>query len=248
VSATAPRARILRRHSTHRVALAGLVLACASPAAAEFGATASVWSQERLRGYSLSADHPTARLDLSYDDPSGFYGALSGSLAYSSEYDLYPLGLQENVGFAKQLGSGPTIDVGIHNSNYFKHSSRESAGYTEAYAGLIGKVLSGRLYVSPNYFHSNTWRAYGEVEAGIRPLPKLLLSAHAGLLVPLNDRDYGRSAAGSRAEYDWRIGAEQELGRVSLHLDLSGGGPGKDWYEGKAHNRTALVAGASFLF
>jgi uncharacterized protein (TIGR02001 family) len=246
VTATAHVWGALRRPSTLRFGLAGLALLGAAPAAAEVGVTAAVWSQERLRGYSLSAGHPVAQLNLSYDDPSGLYAGLSGSLVYSNEYHVKPLDVQENIGFAKQLGSGPTIDVGIHNSNYSEYSKYErSVGYTEAYAGLIGKILSGRVYVSPNYFHSNNWRVYGELEAGFRPLPKLLLSAHAGLLVPLHDNYPGTN---SRTQHDWRIGAASELGRVTLHLDLSGGGPGKDYYEGRPHDRTALVAGATILF
>ena len=216
----------------------------AAPAAAAVGASASVWSDARLRGYSLSAGHPVGQLDLSYDDESGFYAALSGSLVAGNEHGIKPLGLEESVGFAKQLGRGPTLDVGIHNSNYSKYSKYgEARGYTEAYAGLIGKVVSTHVYVSPNYFRANDWRLYGEVEAGVRPLPKLLLSAHVGLLVPLGSANYRR-----QTDHDWRIGAAREVGRLTLHLDLSGGGPRKDFYERRMHNRTALVAGASFLF
>jgi uncharacterized protein (TIGR02001 family) len=204
----------------------------------------SVWSEERLRGYALSEGHPVARLDLSYDDPSGFYGAFSGSVVYSNEYGLKPLDLQENIGFAKQLRGGPTIDVGIHQSNYTRYSSEErSAAYTEFYAGLIGKVISTHFYVSPNYFYSDTWRGYGEVEAGIRPRRGLFLSAHAGLSVPLNHNLWWYPT-----QYDWRVGAAQDVGRLTLHLDLSGGGPDEDYYEGNAHGRTALVGGASFVF
>jgi uncharacterized protein (TIGR02001 family) len=216
----------------------------AAPAAAQVGATVSVWSEERLRGYSLSAGHPVARLDLSYDDPSGFYGAISGSVVYSNEYHLRPLDLQENIGFAHQLGSGPTLDVGIHDSRYSHYSSEERAsGYTELYAGLIGKVLSTHVYISPNYFYSNTWRGYGEVEASVRPRRHLLLSGHLGASVPLNENRWRYPT-----QYDWRVGAAQEIGRLSLHLDLGGGGPDKDYYQGQAHGRTTLVAGASFVF
>jgi uncharacterized protein (TIGR02001 family) len=250
VTATARPPAALRRLSTLSVAFAGFALASAAPAAAQIGASGSVWSQERLRGYSLSSAHPVARLDLSYDDPSGFYAAVSGSLVYSNEYHLKPLGVQENIGYARKLGSGPTIDVGIHNSNYSKYSKyAQSVGYTEAYAGLIGKVLSGRVYISPNYFHANTWRLYGEVEAGVRPMRNLLVSAHAGMLVPLHgDYSSANGAVNGRTEYDWRLGAARELGPMTLHLDVSGGGPGKDWYDGRYHSRTALVAGAAFLF
>jgi hypothetical protein len=205
---------------------------------------ASVWSQERLRGYSLSAGHPVARLDLSYDDASGIYGAISGSAVYSSEYHLRPLDLQANIGFAHQLGNGPTLDVGIHDSRYSRYSSEaRSSAYSEFYAGLIGKVLSTHVYVSPNYFHPDDWRGYGEVEASLRPRRHLLLSSHLGLSVPLNDNRWRYPT-----QYDWRVGAAREIGRLTLHLDIGGGGPDKDHYEGQTHGRTELVAGASFVF
>lgn len=201
----------------------------------------------------MSAGHPVASLDFSYDDPSGVYGSLSGGLLYSNEYHVQPLDLQGSIGFAKRLGSGPTLDLGVHNSNYFQYSSRPSSGYTEAYAGLIGKVITGRIYISPNYFHSNTWRLYGELESGFQPVRGLTLSGHAGLLVPLNNSSYGGAgwqavSTTNKTQYDWRLGAAQEVGRFTLHLDLSGGGPGRDYYDGEWHNRTALVAGATFLF
>jgi len=207
-----------------------------------------VWTQERLRGYSLSAGHPVGRLDLSYDDVSGFYAAVSGSLVYSNEYQLKPLDLQESVGFTRQLGGGPAIDVGIHNSTYSEYSRYgRTVDYTEVYAGLTGKSLSGHVYLSPNYFHSKTWRLYGEVEGGVQPAKGLLLSAHAGLLVPVATANYA-AAPNSKAQYDWRVGAAQDVGRVTMHLDFSGGGPSRDFYEGQAHSRTALVAGASVVF
>src|SRR5437868_3389001 len=179
VSAIAALRRALRHCSALKVALAFLLTLGATPATAQLGATVSVWSQERLRGYSLSAGHPVARIDLSYDDSSGFYGAISASAVYAKEYGLKPLDAQESIGFAKQLRGGPTIDVGVHQSSYSRYSrDQRSAGYTEVYAGLIGKIVSTHLYVSPNYFCSDTWRGYGEVEAGFRPLRKLSLSAH----------------------------------------------------------------------
>ena len=97
---------------TVSVALGIVLFGSAAPAQAEVGATFSFFSEARLRGISLSAGHPIAQLDLSYDDPGGFYGSLSASTVLSSEYGLRPLGLEENLGYAKKLKSGPSIDVG----------------------------------------------------------------------------------------------------------------------------------------
>lgn len=218
-------------------------MASSVPACAEVGATASIFSEARLRGISLSAGHPVGEISLSYDDPGGFYGTLSGSVVVSSEYGLRPLGLQEDIGYAKRLGDGPTIDVGLLNANYSRYTGyARSSGYTEVYAGLVGKVLSSHVYVSPNYFHSGAWAAYGEVEAGIQPMRKLRLTAHVGSLVSLD------STYASRVQYDWQISATREVGPLSLHATFSDGGPGRDFYEDGWHRRRALVVGATCVF
>ena len=226
-----------------RLALGFILVVTSSAAIAEVGATASIFSESRLRGYSLSAGHPVGQLDLSYDDPTGFYGSLSGTLVLSAEYGVKPLGLQESIGYAKRLGRGPTIDVGLINANYSHYTGYErSTGYTEIYAGLVGKVVSSHIYLSPNYFHSGRWVAYGELDAGIRPARKLRLSAHVGTLIPLD------SSYASRLQYDWQIGATRELGALSLHVTLSAGGPGRDFYEDVSHRRRAFVVGATYVF
>ena len=226
-----------------RATAAYILIGLSAPAAAEVGATASIFSEARLRGYSLSAGHPVAQLDLSYDDAGGFYGNLSGNVVYSREYGFRPLGLQENVGYAKQLKGGPALDVGLINANYSKYTGyQRSTGYTEVYAGIIGKVLSSHVYLSPNYFHSDTWTAYGDVSAGIRPFRKLRLSARVGARVPLS------GGYSSVVNYDWEVAATREVGPLSLHLMVSDGGPGRDYYDGKWHGRRGVMAGATFLF
>jgi uncharacterized protein (TIGR02001 family) len=231
------------RCSAVNAAIGFAFFAVSTPAGAEIGATVSVFSEARLRGIALSAGDPVGEINLSYDDPGGFYGSLSGSVVLSSEYGLRPFGLHENIGYAKRLSNGPTIDVGVLNANYSRYTGYErSEGYSEVYAGLVGKVLSSHLYLSPNYFHSGDWAAYGEVDAGVRPARKLRLAAHIGALIPLG------SSYASPVQYDWQIGATREVGPVSFHLTFSDGGPGRDFYEDHWHRRRALVVGATMLF
>ena len=225
------------------VASTFLLLVISAPAAAEVGATGSIFSEARWRGTALSAGHPVAQLDFSYDDPGGFYAGVSASLVGSTEYGVKPLALQENVGFAKRLKSGPAIDIGVINANYSRYTGYgRSTGHSEVYLGVVGKVLSSHIYLSPNYFHSGTWTAYGEVDAGIGVTRKLRLSAHVGALIPLSD---GYSP---RTQYDWQVGAARDVGPISLHLTFADGGPGRDLYEGRWHHRRALLAGATYIF
>jgi len=200
----------------------------------------SVFSDSRLRGYSLSGGHPVGTVDLSYDDPSGLYAAASASALASSNDGIKPLGLQLNGGYAKRL-SGVTLDFGAIYSTY-SHYSRlgSSSSYTEIYAGAAYKFLSSRIAFSPHYFEGGARTLYGEVDANFSPAHKLHLTGHAGVLVPINYR--GESPA---TQYDWRVGVSRDVGKVTFHLIGSGGGPGRDYYRGHWHSRNALVVGAS---
>ena len=200
----------------------------------------SGFTDARFRGYSLSAGKPVAALDLSYDDPSGLYGALTANAVAND--GVHPLGIQLNGGYARRLASGPVLDLGVVHSSYSRYGSKGSASCTEVYDGATYKFLSGRVAYSPHYFEAGAQTLYGELDANVSPARKLRLDGHVGVLVPLAYRDMGESA---RTQYDWRIGAAREVGPLSLHAILTGGGPGRDYYGGHWHSRTAFVLGLS---
>mgnify|MGYP003579000076 CR=1 FL=1 len=226
-----------------RLLSAGACLCSSAPAAAEVGASASLFSDARFRGYSLSAGHPVATFDLSYDDPSGLYGALSATAVLGTDEAIAPMGLQLNGGYAKRLKSGIVADFGVTHSNYSRYSSRASASYTEIYAGVSRKALSARISYAPHYFASGYSTLYGEVNASISPMPKLSLYGHVGLLVAL---DYPEASVKPRTQHDWSFGVSRQAGPVSLHAILTGGGPDADYYHDRAHSRTKLVFGVSY--
>lgn len=227
-----------------RALVAAACVCSAAPAAAEVGASVSIYSQSRYRGYSLSAGRPVAVLDLSYDDPSGLYGALSGSAVLNAEDEVRAFGLVLNGGYAKRLSSGLTLDFGAIHSSYSPYSRKgEASSFTEIYAGVTRKFLSARVSFSPHYFEAGARTFYGELDANVSPLHRLNLEGHVGLLVPVA---YRYEINRLRTQYDWRVGAAQEFGRASLHIDLSGGGPSKDRYRGRFHSRTALTFGLSY--
>ena len=218
-------------------------LVCATPAIAEVGAAISVFSDARFRGYSLSSGHPVAILDLSYDDPSGAYGAVSGSAVVRTS-ELEPLGLQVNAGYARRLSSIVTLDIGVVHSEYSNYSSAiPSNSDTELYAGLTRKHLSGRLYFSPHYFESGTWTLYGEIDHSMDLAPTLNLSGHIGMLIPVRSR--GGSVA--RSAHDWRVRLSRQFGRLSVHAAATGGRQVYR-YEGiRGHDGKALVFGATWI-
>ena len=201
-----------------------------------------MFSDARLRGYSLSSGHPVATLDLSYDHPAGPYAALSASAVLGDEDAVEPLGVQLNAGYAKRLPSSATLDFGITHSSSSKYGSRGRTSYTEIYAGVSRKALSARLSFSPHYFESGSTTLYAEVNGHFSPATKLNLFAHAGVLFPLSYRDDMRVL---RTQNDWSVGASRQLGWVSLHAILSGGGPDGDYYHDRYHGKTKVIFGIS---
>ena len=242
--AGACRTRSWRTSAVARTAVFLFACCSAAPAAAEIGATASVFSDSRFRGYSLSGGRPVAILDFAYDDPSGFYGdaAVTGVLRKGGDPSL--LGGQLTAGYARRLKSGTTLDFGITHSTYSNYSSRQRGNsYTEVYAGISRGAISSRIFLSPHYFASGHWTAYGEVNANVSPARKWSINGHVGLLVSLrtpNSEAYD-------SQVDWRIGLSRQVGRLSLHAAWSDGAPGRDFYYGSYHSRSAVVVGATWV-
>ena len=224
-----------------RIAFAATALwTIAAPADAQVGAAVSLFSDYRFRGFSLSDDRPVAILDVSYDAPSGLYAAASGSVVTARSEGLRMLGLQVNGGYARQLRSGLTIDLGAVRSRYSSYSGLGSSrSYTELYAGVRGKVVSSRLSVSPDYFDSGA-SLYGEITGQFRPARNLEVQASLGALAPLGRaHDHGLAT-------DGRIGLEWRSGRVSLHGAVTTRRGSPSFYSVGHSHRTAVVFGASF--
>lgn len=241
-TAAAPASR--PRGSCTSLLVAAAFVGWAAPARAEVGATVSVYSDLRFRGYSLSEGRPVGILDFVYDDQSGFYAGASATGVLSRGGDPAPLGLQLTGGYAKRLASGTTLDFGITHSSYSHYSSgARGSSYTEIYAGIARGALSSRIYLSPHYFGRGRWSAYAEVNGSVSPARKWSIDGHVGMHVPLRTPLNERY----RAEVDWRIGVSRELGRLSLHAAWSDGTPGYDFYRGRRHSRSALVLGATWI-
>ena len=238
---TAPAAR--RAWLPPAASLAALI-AFASPAAAQVGAAVSLFSDDRFRGVSLSDGHPAGIIDLSYDAADGLYGSVSGSAVWTRHDGLQPLGLQLNAGYATRLSSSLTLDLGAIHSNYSHYSSRAGRSYTEVYAGLSGKLLSGRIYLSPDYLKARRASAYGEIEANFPLAPKWRLTAHAGMLVPLRRiSDYETY----QPRLDWRLGISREIGHFSIQTAWTGAQRRRDSEPYRNRGGNTLVVGLSWV-
>lgn len=247
VSAVRRACRPVASRTDFLVHSAVFLIACclAAPAAAEVGATVSVFSDARFRGYSLSQGRPVAVLDLAYDDGSGFYLDASGTGVFRRDGHAAPLGLQLNAGYAKRLRSGTILDFGITNSTYSHYSLGEAArSYTEVYAGISSGGLSSRIFLSPHYSETGLWTAYGEVNGTISPARKWSIDGHVGMLVPIRTPSGGERY---RSAFDWRLGVTRELGPVSLHASWNEGARGRTYYGDHALSGRSLVIGASWI-
>ena len=214
----------------------------AAPAAAQVGAVVSIFSDDRFRGYSLSDGRPVAILDLSYDAPNGIYGTVSGSVVAARGEGARPLRLALNAGYARRLRSGLAADLGIVHSRYSRYSGVSSGrSYTEVYAGLSGKIIGGRLSLSPNYLGAAHWTMRGEINGHVDLTPKFLLDGEIGVLVHVG----GGYHDSSRSQFDARVGIARRIGPITLHAAVSARGAGPDIYAGGQHSRAGLILGVS---
>lgn len=221
------------------VALAAATLSMiATPAAAQVGAAVSLFSDYRFRGFSLSESRPVGILDLSYDAPSGLYAGASGSVVAARGEGLRALGLTVNGGYAKQLKSGLTVDVGSVYAHYSSYSGLgSSSSYAELYAGVRGKIFSSRVSVSPDYFGFGS-TLHGEVTGQFSPARHMQLQASVGALAPLGGAYPLVMDGGLRLEWT--------SGRFSFHGAITTRGGGRRFYPIRQSARTALIFGLSY--
>lgn len=227
--------------------LAMMLSVPAAPVRAEIGTGLSILSDSRFRGYSLSQGRPVMSLDLSYDDAEGPYVNGKLSAAATEESGVRFLSFTGNIGYARKLRIGSTLDVGIIHSRLTRYSGYgDAANYTEIYTGLIGKHLSVHIHYSPHYFRSGLSTVYADISAVTRPLPKWRINGHYGLLTQVGGE---RPRNISRVHHDWRLSITREAGPLDLQLALTGGAPGKQFYRDRSHKRKAVaVFGVTYFF
>lgn len=215
------------------------------PAAAQWGGSITLSSQARLRGRPVSDHQPVVELELVHDDPRGFYLGGTASLVASRDSGLQPLAFTQYAGFAQRLSRDMVIDMGVVHRGYTEYSGIGGGGsYSEAYVGLIGPHLSGRLSLSPGYFRRDRPTLYAELEGHVDIARNGSLFAHAGLLTPLKDQpDHYQGSV-----VDWRIGARRRFGRIDVEAAWTGYVEGKGYYDRPDRKDGALVVAIAFAF
>lgn len=216
-------------------------MATAGAAGAQVAGAVNLQSDYRLRGYSMSGGEPVATLNLSYDHLSGGYlnGVVIGGRGDHDNPAV--IGVIENIGYARRLSSRASIDAGVVRSDYFQPNT--DAAYTEAYVGLTTSGLSARLSYSPDYFSHGVSVLYGEIDGGLETSAQIRVNAHVGYL---NCLDAPQGLCSN--QYDWRLGASRQFGRLDLNASLSGAEAKSSLLYRRPSQGPALVVGASWAF
>jgi uncharacterized protein (TIGR02001 family) len=200
-----PRSRLVDS-SAVRGAATLLFCVLATGVSAQVSGTASVVSDYRYRGITLSDQKPAAQIGLSYDGPLGWYAG-----AFASTVRLAPPagpGIQAMVftGFASSLPSGISIEAG---GDYSVFSGASGYNYGETYLGVARENLSARIYYSPRYYgqRANAW--YGEINGAQPLIDPVRLLVHVGYLSSHSTYPYGPQV--EQHPLDWRIGIGADI-------------------------------------
>ncbi len=185
----------------------------ASGAGAQISGTASVVSDYRYRGFTLSDRKPAAQIGVTYDDPLGWYAGAFGSTVQLAP----PAGANFQAiafgGFASRLPSGLTLEAG---GDYSVFTGAAGDDYGEIFLGAATENVSARIYYSPRYFGQPSNGAYGEINASLPLAASVRLLVHVGFLRTRYESDY-RAQSGQHA-VDGRIGLAVDFDAFRLEL------------------------------
>jgi uncharacterized protein (TIGR02001 family) len=216
-----------------------LLLLGASPAHAQVSATIGLVSDDRLRARTVSNGEPVVTVDVSFDDPSGFYLAAGAAASVQDSEPTLTRGYA-NLGYAHRLDSGSILDAGVLRTEYSGYlAGGGKAHYTDFYAGLLRGNLALYAHYSPDYLRPDMSTLYLEASGVVELDEAWRLSGKVGMLTRLTQP---AATTGSRVEYDWRVGVTRSLGPAEAELALSDGGPDDEFYDGRRHDRLALTA------
>jgi uncharacterized protein (TIGR02001 family) len=208
------------RRAIERAVRHGIVALCLALVVpdvfAQISGTASLVSNYRFRGISLSENKPAAQLGITYDDAQGWY---AGGFASTTRFATSSaIGLQAVpfVGYAWRAG-GLTWEAGADYSAFTGATRRYS--YPEVFLGAASENVSTRLYYSPRYFGQNSGSIYGEINGTQLLIDRVRLLAHIGVLRSNDENAY----YGSREVlFDGRVGVGIDFDQFNVQVSWVG--------------------------
>ena len=228
-----------------RSALALWFLFLSADVLAQFSGSASLLSDYRFRGVSLSRNRPAAQLAVAYDDASGWYG---GAFASTVQF-FYPtreLQLVSFVGYARRMPSGLSWEAG---ADYSAVTGPLSYSYPEVYVGIASENVSARLYFAPRYFGQASAVIYAEVNAAEPLIDRVRLLAHGGVLRNNNNNEGVYDSRPERHVFDASVGVAVDFDQFSVQLSWVGISSANAPYPVTgltSRNRAVLILSRSF--
>jgi uncharacterized protein (TIGR02001 family) len=218
VPVRAPRRTIRNRlrtfdHAVRRGIVAVWLALVAADVTAQVSGTASLVSNYRFRGFSLSDDKPAAQLGITYDDAQGWYAGVFASTVKFATPSSLELQAVPFVGYAWRTATGLSWEVGADYS--FFTGGAKGYDYPEVYVGVVAENISGRLYYSSHYFGESTSTLYGEINGTQLVFDRVHLLAHFGILHSTSGPLYYH---GSNHLLDGRVGVGIDLDQFNVEL------------------------------
>ena len=184
---------------------------------AQVSGSASLLSDYRYRGTSLSHNRPAAQLALAYDDASGWYGGAFAStvqVGFPTNRELQAVSF---AGYASRMPSGLSWEAG---ADYSTFTGDQSYSHAEVFLGIASENVSTRLYYAPRYFGQKSGVIYGEINASHQLLDRVRLLAHGGVLRNNGEDAYGRPV--DRHVFDASVGVVIDFDQFSAQLSWVG--------------------------
>ena len=189
-----------------------ILLLPAGAALAQISGSATLVSDYRYRGISLSDGKAQAQFNLDYASRQGWYAGL-----FASGVALQGAGagrqLTAYAGYARRWLADLSWECGLTDSVF---RSLPSYNYGEVFLGMASERVNARLYYAPNYFGERKGTLYGEINGSYPLTGPLRLLAHAGLLQSIAGQ--AASALAPQSRRDLRIGLSFDRADWQLQL------------------------------
>jgi uncharacterized protein (TIGR02001 family) len=209
-------------------------------------ASASIDSDYQWQGLSLSNGKPVASATVSGEWRNGAYAGLTGIVGAADDDGVRPLVYIADLGYARRLGDGMAVDVGVINSGGQLYAGRRYLfTYTQVYAGLSLGRVSAHLFYSPRYLGEPVGALYLGVDGAVRPAAHWRLAAHLGAFAALA---HPPDARAERPRLDLRAGVVREFGLLELHLFWTTTLPAPEYPTGYVAPSRAVLFGATYSF
>jgi len=196
-----------------RGAAALLFYVFATGAGAQISGTASIVSDYRYRGITLSDQKPAAQIGVAYDHPSGWYaGAFASTVRFAPPAGP---GMQAlaYTGFAATLPSGISIEAG---GDYSAFTDAAGYDYGQVYLGVAKENFGARIYFAPRYYGQPAQALYVEIN-GAQPLvDSVRLLLHVGWLSTRSTYPYGPQVKQHVVDGRIGLGVDFDLFHVEL--------------------------------